>query len=236
MFEHEHGEVVGIGVGDVDVLSVHVDRRRETAGVETRTRAGGIVCVPSPGAMESNPRPGMASAAPLAWCGTHAAASRSAIAWTIRKSNVRDSWPRREPADPPARSAGGCAARPRAAVGTTRSPVPRTSRSIQAGVTRWRFPLPRAWRGRAGTAWRTRPSRLIGKLPVGVGICLTRWAICREVSHCGNADDSTANTSNSCLPHLSEKRRLPFDPSAISPHVSLAFRLSMHGYHAHHIP
>ena len=34
MFEHEHGEVVGIGVGDVDVLSVHVDRRRETAGVD----------------------------------------------------------------------------------------------------------------------------------------------------------------------------------------------------------
>ena len=144
-------------------------KRREST---TRTRAGGIVCVPSPGAMDPIRGRGWASAAPLAWCGTHAAASRSAIAWTIRKSNVRDSWPRREPADPPARSAGGCAARPRAAVGTTRSPVPRTSRSIQAGVTRWRFPLPRAWRGRAGTAWRTRPSRLIGKFPVGVGICL----------------------------------------------------------------
>ena len=31
-------------------------KRREST---TRTRAGGIVCVPSPGAMESNPRPGM---------------------------------------------------------------------------------------------------------------------------------------------------------------------------------
>lgn len=59
MFEHEHGEVVGIGVGDVDVLSVHVDRRRETAGVDDAHESRRNRLRAESRGDESNPRPGM---------------------------------------------------------------------------------------------------------------------------------------------------------------------------------
>ena len=67
MRQHEHGQIIGVGVGDIEMLAINIHSGGETSLIDTLTSSSGMDCVPRPGAMESKPSPG------IGVCGTRGA-------------------------------------------------------------------------------------------------------------------------------------------------------------------
>lgn len=68
MLKHEHDEIVGVGVGDIQAFAVHGKRGGESAGIHLLHQIlGDVLSAQAKGAIESRPRPG------IGVCGTRGA-------------------------------------------------------------------------------------------------------------------------------------------------------------------
>lgn len=158
MLKHEHDEIVGVGVGDIQAFAVHGKRGGESAGIHLLHQILGDVLSAQAKVRSNQGRDReSASAARAAPCERRVAVE--VVGRTTWTSIARDSWRPPTPACLPAGTSAGYGARRRAGGGTRRNPDLRTSRSIQVAATLWRFPWPPALRGHVGIVLRKPPLR-----------------------------------------------------------------------------